>query len=116
MRWIKKSKKKVKKNLFESYSGAENVLLSKKGVNIGDTKEKIKFAFFPVKIRMGLRVWLESYVQVYTYSEVSYPIFRTYNSIYGEAIMFDGFEKCLEWEKTSRRTCFNSNRKCRNFY
>ena len=55
---------KIKKKIIE-----QPILIGRKGPNIGDTKEKIKFAFFPVKIDHKNIVWLEKYKEIWTYEK-----------------------------------------------
>ena len=43
------------------------MIVGRKCPNIGDIKEKVRFAFFPVKINKENVVWLEKYVEVYEY-------------------------------------------------
>ena len=38
---------------------------------LGDKKEKIKFALFPTKVE-GVWVWLEKYIAIYEYQTYSY--------------------------------------------
>lgn len=41
-----------------------------KQANIGDTKEIIKFAYFPKKINESKDVWLKKYIELFEYQRV----------------------------------------------
>ncbi len=45
------------------------VKIKKSKPKIGDVKEKIKFAFLPIKVNDNI-VWLEKYIQGYEYKEI----------------------------------------------
>jgi|ERR1035437_3737559 hypothetical protein len=59
MRLVKKNKEKLQVNCL--------ILIEKKEPKIGDLKEKIKFAFFPVSLDKTNIVWLENYREIYEY-------------------------------------------------
>jgi hypothetical protein len=40
--------------------------------NLGDKKQKVKFAFFPTKVEEKI-LWLEKYTAIYEYKEYYYP-------------------------------------------
>jgi hypothetical protein len=70
MRWITKTK--------EIKEFDKKVLLGRKGPNIGDTKEVIKFSYIPIKVGV-CTVWLEKYIEVYEYKK-TYTYFDPYNN------------------------------------
>jgi hypothetical protein len=45
-------------------------LVGHKGPEIGDIKEKIKYAYLPTKIDEQNWIWLEKYIVVYQYTEI----------------------------------------------
>lgn len=55
--------------------------------NVGDTKQRIKFSFFPTMIDKKTFIWLEKYINVYEYSIVEerpfYKMVNVTRPIYG---------------------------------
>ena len=48
--------------------------------NFGDTKQKIKFSFFPTRIDDETIIWFEKYINIYAYSVVEErPFYKMIN-------------------------------------
>ncbi|MCK9320058.1 hypothetical protein [Methanoculleus sp.] len=54
---------------------------------VGDTKQKIKFSFFPTRIDDKIIVWFEKYINIYEYCVVEerpfHKMINVTRSIYG---------------------------------
>lgn len=68
----------------------------------GDTKEKIRFAFFPTKVE-DKWLWLEKYVSIYQYKKYFYR----YDVVVSEGLFTEKFyttlRPALGWERINRR-------------
>jgi hypothetical protein len=73
----------------------------KKGTKIGDKKEKVKFAFFPVRIDELTSVWLEKYIEVFEAQTILKP-FPTGIGPYG-IWMGVKYEWVLDWVSIKKR-------------
>lgn len=47
----------------------KNILIGHKGPQIGDIKQKTKFAWLPTKLNAGYIVWLERYIEIKEYKQ-----------------------------------------------
>lgn len=92
MKWEKKIKKR-------------NPIVGKKVPEIGDTKEVVKFALFPVKIDRTKRVWLERYIEVYTYKK--YTIRRENKDFFlmGEPV---NIWETIDWKLIEKKYYYKS--------
>ena len=68
----------------------EKINKSKKIVEepkVGDTKQKIKFSFFPTRINDKTIIWIEKYINIYEYCVVEerpfYKMVNVTRPIYG---------------------------------
>jgi len=52
-------------------------MITYKAPELGDTKEKVKFAYFPVDITKTEGVWLEKYTELWVYKQyyINEPIY-----------------------------------------
>jgi len=56
-------------------------MITYKSPELGDTKEKIRFAFFPVDITKTEGVWLEKYAELWEYRKYYHTVSKyPYNS------------------------------------
>lgn len=88
MRWKIKIKQQIDKPM----------LVGRKGPNIGDIKEKVRFAFLPIKINKENVVWLEKYVEVYEYKLQlkKRPVAKNFRDVELHGIAFNWSEKWHE--------------------
>ena len=56
------------------------VLISRKGPNIGDTKQIVKFAILPTRVK-DYYVWLEKYITFYRF-EKTFKIVAAHDNLY----------------------------------
>jgi len=84
----------------------KKIVIGKKPPNIGDTKEKIKFALLPEKIDITNDitniVWLERYIEVYEYRKFMVRKYQYPNERHFDHFLYDEIET-HDWKFKERK-------------